>query len=159
MFWRVVRTMSAVRKASGMVTRRLALWGRGQYGYEKEIGMGNVRVVESTLEPLDGCSHDGVLLDDHEVTGEGANTLGTHRVALVSHGGGSNLVLLERLLDLLEVGEKTDVGSDLVRGGTEGREGTEDVDVDLARVSLSSDGVSMLEAGELSDELVELLNL
>jgi hypothetical protein len=93
------------------------------------------------------------------VTSEGADTLGTHGVALVSHGGRSDLVLLEGLLNLLEVGKETDIGGDLVSGGTEGSERTENVDVDLAGVGLTSDGVGVLEAGKFGNELVELLNL
>lgn len=91
--------------------------------------------------------------------GEGADTLATHRVPLVGHSRTSNLVLLEGLLNLLEVGEKTNIGGDLMSGSSQGSEGTENVDVDLAGVGLSSDGVGLAEARELGDESIELLDL
>ena len=93
------------------------------------------------------------------MTSERANTLRPHRVALVRHGRGTDLVLLERFLDLLEVGEETDVGRDLVGSGTERGERAEDVDIDLARVGLAGDGVGVLKARELGDEAVELFDL
>jgi hypothetical protein len=46
-----------------------------------------------------------------------------------------------------------------VDGGTERREGREDVKVDLARVGLAGDGVGVGEAAELGDALVEGLDL
>jgi hypothetical protein len=119
----------------------------------------NAPVVEGALEPLGAGGSKSVAVDGHEMPGEGANALATHGVALVGHGGGSNLVLLERLLELLEVGEETNVGGDFVGSGAERGEGAEDVNVDLARVGLSSEGVGLGEARELGDESVKLLDL
>lgn len=44
-------------------------------------------------------------------------------------------------------------------GGAERGEGAKDVNVDLAGVGLSGDGVGLGEARELGDESVELLDL
>ena len=88
-----------------------------------------------------------------------ADSLGTHGVALVRHRRRADLRALERLLDLLQVRHQAQVRRDLVRGGAKAREGCERVDVDLARVCLRRDGVRILEAGELRDKLVELLDL
>lgn len=100
----------------------------------------------------------------------------------------SNLVLLEGLLDLLEVGEQADwnvpegesgvsvarsacrasegglrggrtVGRNLVGGRAERGERAKDIAVDLARVRLAGDGVGVREAEELSHALVEGLDL
>lgn len=119
----------------------------------------NPPVVESTLEPLGAGGGQGVTVDGHQVPGEGADALATHRVALVGHSRGSNLVLLEWLLKLLEVGQETDVGGDLVSSSAERCEGAENVNVDLARVGLSGDRVGLGEARELGHESVKLLNL
>lgn len=120
---------------------------------------GNSRVVKSPLEPLNGRGQERVLVNDHEVPREGADPLTPHGVSLVRHRTAPNLVLLERLLDLLQVGEQPDVGCDLVCRRGERGEGGEDVDVDLARVRLASDGVGILEARELGNERVERLDL
>lgn len=87
------------------------------------------------------------------------HSLASHRVALVRHRATSNLILLEGLLDLLEVGEQADIGRNLVRGGGERGEWTENVDIDLARVSLTGNGVRLSEARQLGDEFVELFHL
>lgn len=55
-------------------------------------------------------------------------------------------------------GELT-VSGHLVDGGTEARQRAQNVRVDLSRVGLSSDGVSVSEAEKLSDPLVECLDL
>ena len=66
-------------------------------------------VVQGALEPLGGGGHRRVEgIRDH-VSGEGGDPLAAHRVALVRHGGGADLALFKRLLDLLEVLEQPDV--------------------------------------------------
>ena len=40
---------------------------------------------------------------------KGGDTLAAHRVALIRHGGGTDLVLLKRLFHFLQVLQKTDV--------------------------------------------------
>jgi len=90
---------------------------------------------------------------------QGASTLAAHGVTLVSHCGASDLILLERLLDLLQVGQETDIGGNLVDGGTERGHGHQDIDINLARVGLASDGVVLLESGKLGNALIQILNL
>ena len=136
--------------------------GEEDVGGEERLGEGDAavgRVVERALEPLDRGGHEGVLLESKEVARERAETLRTHRVALVRHGRRADLVLLEGLLNLLEVGKETDVGGHLVHRGAERREGGEDIGVNLTRVGLATDGVGVREAKELSDALVESLDL
>ena len=152
--------ISVVRKASGIVMRRFALDQECSFRIPRSFEEAeDVRVVESALEPLDTGGHQRVLLNRHQVPRQRADTFTSHRVPLVRHGTRSDLVLLEGLLDLLEVREQSDVGRDLVRGGSEGREGTENVNVDLARVGLARDRVGVLEAREFRNELVEFLDL
>lgn len=131
-------------------------------GGEERLGEGDTavgRVVEGTLEPLNRRGHERVLVDGEQVARKRAGTLRAHGVTLVGHGRRADLVLLEGLLDLLEVGEETDVGGHLVDGRAERGEGREDVGVNLARVGLASNGVGVGEAEELGDALVEGLDL
>ena len=90
---------------------------------------------------------------------QAANTLGTHRVALVCHRGRPNLCRLEWFLNLLQVRKQAEICSNFVRSRTEAGERRKDVDVDLARVGLRSDGVGISEAAKFGDELVELFDL
>lgn len=66
-----------------------------------------------------------------------ADALRTHRVALVRHRTGSNLILLEGLLDLLEGGKQSDVSGNLVRRAAYPGDGSQDIIVQLARVRLA----------------------
>jgi hypothetical protein len=88
-----------------------------------------------------------------------ASTFTSHGVTLVSHGRRSNLILLKRLLNLLEVSKKSDIGGNLVNSSSEPRERLKDIDIDLSGISLSTDGVGLREARELSDQLVQLFDL
>ena len=63
--------------------------------------------------------------------------------------GAKEHTLLERLLDLLEVGQVADVAGDALGGGAEGGEGVGYAQVDLAGVGLRGDGVDVAEAGFL----------
>ena len=90
---------------------------------------------------------------------ERVHPLALHRVALVRHRGRADLLLPERLLDLLEVLEEPDVVRELGRRRREARERREDERVLLARVRLARDQEAVREAGLLGDEPVEALGL
>ena len=90
---------------------------------------------------------------------EAANTLAPHRVPLVGHGRAANLILFERLFELLHVGQKTDVRRQFVRRDAQSRKRGEHFEIDVAGVCLARDLVSAGEAGEGGDELVEFLAL
>ena len=117
------------------------------------------RVIQRSLEPLIGMSIGGAIGKAHDISRNRANTLGTHGVALVSHGTRSNLSLCEWLLDFLQVGQETDVTAHLVRRLSDTRKDTEDIEIDLSRVCLSRNRNGLLEAHELANALVEGLDL
>lgn len=116
-------------------------------------------VIQRPLEPLHARRLQRVLLQNHQVPRERADPLGPHGVALVRHRGRPDLRRLERLLDLLQVREQPEVGRELVRGGPEGGERGEDVDVDLAGVRLGGDGVRVGESRKCGDSTVQFLDL
>lgn len=116
-------------------------------------------VIESSLEPLNTRSHQSVLLNRHQMSRQRTNTFTSHRVPLVSHRTRTNLILLERFLDFFQVRKETNIGSDFVSGSSEGRQGTENVNVNFARVGLSSYGVGSLESGKFRNEFIEFLDL
>lgn len=119
----------------------------------------NSAVIQSTFQPLNGAGLQGIVDKHHEVAGERADTLAAHRVTLVSHGGTANLILFERFLDFLQVGQETNIGSHLVAGSTEASQGVKNVNVDLTRVSLTADRVRFCETREFCHELIQLLDL
>lgn len=88
-----------------------------------------------------------------------AGALASHGVSLVGHCRASNLILLERLLDLFQVSQQTDICGDLVDGCTKGGHGHQDVNINLAGISLARDGVVLLESGKLCHTLVKSFHL
>ena len=116
-------------------------------------------VVEGTLEPLRGGYQHWIHEIGNHVIREGSDTLGTHRVPLVRHRAGTDLVLLERLLDLLHVLEHTDVVRKLMRGLGDAGEHAEHTEIDLTAVGLPGYRIAGREAHLLCDHLIELAAL
>lgn len=86
-------------------------------------------------------------------------TATTQCADITHHGTAANLVLLERLLNLLEHGKVTNVNTDTLAGGTERAQSVANVHIDLARVGLTGDDECGAEASLLGDKLIQLLNL
>ena len=58
-------------------------------------------VVQRALKPLSAGGKAGVQHIHHQVAAQSADTLAAHGIALVGHGGGTDLVLLKRLFHFL----------------------------------------------------------
>ena len=61
-------------------------------------------VIQGPLKPLHGRRLLSVGHQGHEVAGQAATPLAPHRIALVRHGRGADLLRLERLLHFLDGG-------------------------------------------------------
>ena len=116
-------------------------------------------VVQRALEPLDGGGVGGILRDVDDVARQRADTLRAHRVFLVRHRGGADLFGLERLVELLHVGEKPDVGGRLVAALRDVGQHVQDIGVDLARIRLARDGHTGGKAHLLRDHALERVDL
>jgi hypothetical protein len=116
------------------------------------------RVIERALKPLGSVGLLGVATEVPQLAAKRAETLTPHGVTLVGHGGRTDLVGLERLLDLLEHGKVSDVATNALGSAAERAEGVQNVDIDLTGVSLGGADLGLVEAGLLGDELVELLD-
>ena len=111
-------------------------------GSQEALGHGDAlvgAVVQGALKPLGARGDAGVEHVHHQVAGQGADALAPHGVALVGHGGRTDLILLKGLLHLLEVGQQTQVGGKLhaALGNTGQR--VEDECIHLAAVGLARD--------------------
>jgi len=125
-------------------------------GGEEALSHGNAlvgAVVQRALEPLRAGGEAGVEHIHHQVAAQSADALAAHGVALVGHGGGTDLVLLKRLFHLLEVGQQAQVGGELHAALADAGQCVEDEGVHLAAVGLAGhrdDGLAV-EAHLLGD--------
>ena len=103
-------------------------------------------VVQRALKPLGAGGHGGVQHIHHQVTAQGADALAAHGIALVGHGGRTDLVLFKGFLHLLEVGQQTDVGGHLHGTLAKPRHGRQHIVVHLAAVGLAADRHHLGEA-------------
>lgn len=87
-----------------------------------------------------------------------ADSFASHRVSLVRHRRASNLVLFKGFFHLFEIRQQSDIRSYLVRCRSERRQGLQDVYIDLPRVCLASNRVSIFESVQFSDESIELFD-
>ncbi len=82
-------------------------------------------VVESAFEPLRRRRVRGHLRQVHQESGQPAHALGTHRVPLVRHRRRTDLIGLERLVNLLPMGEESQIRAPLVQALSEPGQGIE----------------------------------
>ena len=116
-------------------------------------------VVQRALHPLYTGRHGGVHGVGHQVAAQRANALAAHGVALVGHGGGTDLVLLKRLLNLTVVLEKADVIGHAVKALGDGGEDIQNTAVHLAGVGLATDAAAAFKAERCAELAVELRDL
>ena len=117
-------------------------------------------IIQGALEPLGRGGDSGVARVHHDVTGQGADTLAAHGVALVGHGGGADLVLFKGLLHLLQVAEQPHVGGKLAGGLSDAGQGGHHVVVHLPGIGLAAHrdhGVKAHLTGYLPLQLLDLL--
>ena len=110
MFCMVVRTASAVRKASANVILLLAESSRvlSIHWVAYSFKISNSSVFHNTpknVNPSSDLSIETAGLQSHEMPGQTANPLTPHRVPFISHRTASYLGLLKRLLHFLMGGK------------------------------------------------------
>mmetsp|Transcript_9839 Transcript_9839/g.17881 ORF Transcript_9839/g.17881 Transcript_9839/m.17881 type:complete len:374 (+) Transcript_9839:1062-2183(+) len=119
----------------------------------------NGAIVQGPFEPLVGMRIRRARGQAHDVPAQRTAPLRPHGIALVRHGRTPDLVLGERLLHLLQVGEQSDVAAHLVRTLGDAAQEAQDVVVDLARVRLAAHGDGRFESHLVAHHLVESLHL
>ena len=97
-------------------------------------------IIERTLEPLGGGCDGGVQAVDDHIARQRRNALAAHRVALVRHGGGTDLPLLKGLLDLLHMLQKADVVRELGRALRDPAQNRQNLAVELSGIRLAGNG-------------------
>ena len=118
-------------------------------GGQKALSHGDALVggiVQRALKPLGAGGDGGVQHIHHQVAGKRADAFAAHGVALVRHGGRTDLVLFKRLLHLLKVGQQADVGGHLHGALGKTGNGGKHIVVHLAAVGLAADGHNLVKA-------------
>ena len=113
-------------------------------------------VVQRALKPLRRSGNRRVQRVYDNVACKGGDTLAAHRVALIRHGGGTDLVLLKRLFHFLQVLQKTDVVREFCGALRDAAQNVQHLAVKLTRVGLAGDGKAALIAHFLGDFRVDL---
>ena len=117
------------------------------------------RVIQRTLQPLGRGGDGGVLHVADEIARKRADPLGAHRVALVGHGRGADLMRLKGLVDLLEVAQKPDIGGEFRRALRDAGEHLQHGEVRLAGIGLAGNGLAGGKAQLLRDHRLEPFGL
>ena len=129
---------------------------------QKALGQGDAAVggiIQSALHPLDGGGHGGVHGIGHEIPGQGADALGAHGVALVGHGGGAHLLVLEGLFQLAVMLQQAHIVGEAVAALGDGGQHVENAAVELAGIGLAGHREDALKAELGGDHPVHLVDL
>lgn len=139
---------------------------RGDVGREAGDGIGSQEgigqhqapvggIVEATLEPLGGGGQRTVERVGEQSARQPAQPLGAHGIALVGHGRGADLVAVERLGQLADTHQQTNVAAEFVRALGDAGKRREYLAVLLSRVGLAGDREGQLESELLGDRTIE----
>ena len=130
-------------------------------GAEEALGQRNAAVggiVQRPLHPLDGGGHGSVEGVGHEIAGQRADALRAHGIALVGHGGGTDLGALKGLFHLTVVLEEAHVVGKTAAALGDGGQHVEDAAVELAGIGLTGDREAAVEAELGGDHAVHLVD-
>ena len=116
-------------------------------------------VIEGALKPLRRRSNRRVESVDDHVAGQRCDTLGAHRVSLVCHCRGTDLVLLKRLLHFLQMLKEADIVAHLVSRSGDARNNVHHTRVNLAGVSLAGYRIAAVKAHLCRDHRIERVKL
>ena len=138
--------------------------GKTQNGIrtEEALGQGDAAVsgiVQGTLQPLSRGCHGSVQGIRHQIAGQGANTLRAHRIALIGHGRGTDLVLFKRLFHLTVVLQKPDVIRHPIAALSNRGQDIQDPAVQLPGIGLTADAEALAESKVRADFPVHFVDL
>mmetsp|Transcript_28981 Transcript_28981/g.61717 ORF Transcript_28981/g.61717 Transcript_28981/m.61717 type:complete len:331 (-) Transcript_28981:270-1262(-) len=129
---------------------------------QKSLGQDNPTnrtIIQRPLKPLIGMRIRRTGRQAHNVPAERTAPLRPHGIALVRHGRTSNLILGERFLHLLQIREQSNVAAHFVRRLRNAAQQAQHVVIDLARVSLSANGNTLVEPHLTANLLIQRLDL
>jgi len=112
-------------------------------------------VVQRALQPLHRRRLRGAHGQAAKEARQAAHAFAAHRIALVRHGRRTRLFRLERLVDLLPMGQQPQIGPVFMGGLAEAGKRVENLRIDFTRVCLSGYGINSVKAHLAGDQGVE----
>ena len=116
------------------------------------------RVIQSSLKPLCRRCDSRIQGIDHHISGQGSDSLTSHRVSLICHGGRSDLGFLKWLLHFFQMLKKTDVVGHLMCTCSDSRKDIQHTGVHFSGISLSGNRIAGLESHLLGDHRIDLVD-
>ena len=117
------------------------------------------RVVQRSLQPLDGSGHRRVHSVGYHIAAERADAFTPHGIALIGHGGRADLIRLEGFLQLPVMLQKADIVSHAIGALGDAAETAEDAAVRLPGIGLSAYREAGGKAELRRDAAVHLVDL
>ena len=116
------------------------------------------RVVQSSLKPLCCRCDRRVQCIDHHISGQGSNSLTSHRISLICHSGRSDLGFLKWLLYFLQMLKKTDIVGHLMCTCSDSRKDIQHTGINLSGIGLSGNRIAGSESHLLCDHRIDLVD-
>ena len=116
-------------------------------------------VVERPFHPLHRQGHRRRTFKTHHKAGQGTDSLTAHRIALIRHRGGTDLIFLERFFHLFVVGQDPQIRPELMAAGGDSGQDIENLRVKFTRVGLSGHGKRLLKTDLLAEFFLQELHL
>ena len=116
-------------------------------------------VVQCAFKPLGRGCPCRVQSVDHHIAGQRSDPLTAHGIALISHSGGTDLILLKGLLNLFQILQQPQVVGKLAAALSDQPQAVAHNGVQLAGIGLAADREAGLEAHLLCDLTIQRLAL
>ena len=117
------------------------------------------RVVQGPLKPLAGGGDSRIQRVNHHIPGQRGDPLAPHGIALIGHGGRTDLPFLKGLLHLLQVLQQPDVIAHLVGGSPNARKHIGHPGVHLSGIRLAGHRETLLKAHLLRNHGIDPIHL
>ncbi len=141
---------------------QVAAQRQNRVGSEERLGQGDAPVggiVQRALHPLCGGRPRRIQRVGHDVARQRTHALAAHRVALVGHRRGTDLLALERLVEFLQMRKQAKIGRHLRRALRDAAQNVQHKRVHLAGVRLSGNRHARFETHLARDQPLERPNL
>ena len=116
------------------------------------------RIIQGSLKPLSSGSNCRVHRIYHHETGQGSDTLTSHRISLISHGGRSDLALLEWFFYFFQMLQKTDIVGKLMCARCDACQNIDHSGIYFSGIGLAGYRIALFESHLFSDHRIDLID-
>ena len=116
------------------------------------------RVIQRSLKPLCSGCNSRIQSVNHDISGKRCDTLASHRISLIRHSRGTDLIFFKRLFYFLQVLQQANVVGHFVCGSSDACKNIHHSCIYFSGVGLTGYRIAFLEAHLSCNHRINLIN-